>query len=83
MLQLCSQSSTEETEFHALWSNQCVELWFLLHFSFMQSDIHRTEYWAKLTAYFMQIGAGEYKKNRKDIYWILYPYMECATLGKN
>ena len=25
--ELCEQSSTEETEYHAIWSNQCIELW--------------------------------------------------------
>ena len=36
----CMQESTEETTYHAIWSNQCIELWFLLHFSFLQSDLH-------------------------------------------
>lgn len=78
VLQLCVENSTEETTFHAVWSNQCIELWFLLHFSFMQSDIHRTEYWPKLTEYLKQIGAGEYTKKRKDMYQILYPYINYA-----
>ena len=78
VLQLCVENSTEETTFHAIWSNQCIELWFLLHFSFMQSDIHRTEYWPKLTEHLKQISAGEYTKNRKDMYQILYPYMNYA-----
>ena len=78
VLQLCVENSTEETTFHAIWSNQCIELWFLLHFSFMQSDIHRTEYWPKLTEHLKPIGAGEYMKNRKDMYQILYPYMNYA-----
>lgn len=78
VLQLCSENSTEETEFHAIWSNQCIELWFLLHFSYMQSDIHRAEYWPKLTEHLERIGAGKYEKNRKDMYWILNPYIECA-----
>ena len=78
VLQLCVENSTEETTFHAIWSNQCIELWFLLHFSFMQSDIHRTEYWPKLTEHLKQIGVGEYMKNRKDMYQILYPYMDYA-----
>ena len=38
---LCQQGSTSETQYHAIWSNQCIELWYLLHFSFLQSDIHR------------------------------------------
>lgn len=78
VLQLCVENSTEETTFHAIWSNQCIELWFLLHFSFMQSDIHRTEYWPKLTEHLKQINVGEYMKNRKDMYQILYPYMNHA-----
>ena len=47
---LCEADSNAETTYHAIWSNQCVELWFLLHFSFMQSDLHRSEYWPKLTS---------------------------------
>lgn len=78
LLKLCDENSTEETEFHAIWSNQCIELWFLLHFSFMQSDIHRVEYWPKLTEHLKQIDAGEYEKNRKDMYQVLRPYMEYA-----
>ena len=78
VLQLCVESSTEETMFHAVWSNQCIELWFLLHFGFMQSDIHRSEYWPKITDYLKKIGAGEYAKNRTDMYHILRPYMDTA-----
>ena len=75
---LCEADSNAETTYHAIWSNQCVELWFLLHFSFMQSDLHRSEYWPKLTSLLKSLGEGEYKKNRKDMYRILYPYMETA-----
>lgn len=75
---LCDQNSTEETEYHAVWSNQCVELWYLLHFSFMQSDLHRTEYWPRLSGWLSGIGAGEYEKNRADMYEILEPFMDFA-----
>lgn len=78
VLQLCEDNSTEETEFHAVWSNQCIELWFLLHFSYMQSDIHRKEYWPKLSEWLKTLGAGKYEKNRKDMYKILQPYMDYA-----
>lgn len=78
VLQSCDTDSNDETTFHAVWSNQCIELWFLLHFSYMQSDIHREEYWPKLTECLKQIGAGEYEKNRKDMYEILHQYMEYA-----
>ncbi len=42
---LCKTSTRGETEYHAVWSNQCIKLWFLLHFSFFHSDINRREYW--------------------------------------
>ena len=81
VVQLCAENSTEETEYHAVWSNQCVELWFLLHFSFMQSDIHRKEYWSKLTDWLTKIGEGEYKKNCTDMYKVLRPFMDFAIVN--
>lgn len=78
VVQLCVENSTDEMEYHAVWSNQCIELWFLLHFGFMQSDIHRSEYWPKLTECLKKIGAGEYAKNRTDMYYVLRPYMDMA-----
>ena len=77
-VELCSSESTEETTYHAIWSNQCIELWFLLHFSFMQSDLHRNSYWPKLTEILASQGLGEYEKNRTDMYQILFPYMDTA-----
>ena len=78
---LCEVDSNDETTYHAIWSNQCVELWFLLHFSFMQSDLHRSEYWPKLTERLKSLGEGEYRKNRDDMYRILYPYMNDAIVN--
>jgi hypothetical protein len=78
VVELCRENSSEETEYHAVWSNQCVELWYLLHFSYMQSNLHRKEYWPKLTARLHKIGVGEYEKNRKDMYHILRPFMDFA-----
>lgn len=75
---LCVKNSNEETIYHATWSNQCIELWFLLHFSFMQSDLHRKEYWPKLTESLNKIGKGKYAKNRDDMYEMLKPYIETA-----
>lgn len=76
--QLCHTLSTEETQYHAIWSNQCIELWFLLHFSYMHSDLRRTEYWPKLTECLQSLGEGNYTKNRPDMYRILYPMMNFA-----
>ena len=46
--ELCANSSSDGRTYHAIWSNQCIELWFLLHFDYMHSDISRGEYFPKL-----------------------------------
>lgn len=79
--ELCVQNTTEETQYHAVWSNQCIELWFLLHFSYFHSNIHRREYWPKLTEWLQglgKLGKGEYSKGREDMYEILRPFMDQA-----
>lgn len=76
--QLCKSWSTEDMTYHAIWSNQCIELWFLLHFSYMHSDLQRTEYWPKLSECMRSLGKGCYAKNCPDMYNILYPLMDCA-----
>lgn len=60
--QLCVSESTDDTTYHAIWSNQCIELWFLLHFSFLQADLHRSSYWPKLTEILSFQGLGSYEK---------------------
>ncbi len=76
--ELCLRESCEDTQYHAAWSNQCIELWYLLHFSYFQSDVHRSEYWPKLTSRLTEIGAGRYEKGRPDMYRVLLPFMETA-----
>ena len=44
----------------------------------MQSDLHRSEYWPKLSECLEQFGCGKYEKNRNDMYQILLPFMEHA-----
>lgn len=76
--ELCNSETTEETVYHAIWSNQCIELWYLLHFCFLQPNIRRTAYGRKLTQQLKPIGAGSYAKNRKDMFEVLWPYMDSA-----
>ena len=80
---LCVEESTEETIYHAIWSNQCIELWFLLHFGFMQADIHRSTYWPKLSDFLTSQNLGSYTKNRTDMYQILLPYQDTAIANAN
>lgn len=77
-VQRCAQLSTAQTRYHAIWSNQCVELWFLLHFGYFHSDIDRSEYWPKLSRHLQSINKGVYKKNREDMFEVLFPYLDDA-----
>jgi hypothetical protein len=46
------------------YSNEAFELWYLLHFEYLQTGLHRTAYREKLSQYF-----GErYKKNSSSMY---------------
>lgn len=61
------------------WSNEAIELWFLLHFEYMQSAVHRYQYIDKLNEYFNVLGLGKYEKNLDNIFNIL---KENGDLGK-
>ena len=74
----CEKASSGDRIYHAIWSNQCVELWYLLHFGYYHSDIDRKEYFPKLTAHLKEIGTGPYKKNRRDMYDVLRSKMDEA-----
>ena len=63
-VQIVNERNKKNTKkFHALWSNECIELWFLLHFEYMNADITRNQYFEKLGRY---LGAA-HQKNDKDI----------------
>jgi len=76
--ELCANSSSDGRTYHAIWSNQCIELWFLLHFDYLQSDLYRSEYYPKLNQRLKQLHKGDYRKNRADMFDILRPRMETA-----
>ncbi len=50
---------------HSLWSNECFELWVLLHFEFMSSNLPRKDYFQKLKKYI------KYNKTMTNLYDIL------------
>lgn len=60
-----------ELQYHAAWSNECIEFWFLLHFAYYISNNHRTEYISFLNEKFRELGLGKYQKNMKNIFDIL------------
>ena len=45
---------------------------------FLQADLHRDEYWPKLTESLKSKNLGTYYKNRTDMFDVLRPYMDDA-----
>ena len=65
----------ENNGYTALWSNQAIEFWFLLHFYYIDSKMSRKDYSKKLNEYFKEKGYNyNYKKNDEDIYDLLCKY---------
>lgn len=64
------------------WSNESVELWFLLHFEYLNSGISREQYNEKLTNHFREkhvfqkykLKRNKYDKNIDEIFEILYEF---------
>lgn len=60
-----------EVQYHAAWSNECIEFWFLLHFAYYTANNHRTEYISFLNDKFRELEIGKYQKNMSNIFNIL------------
>lgn len=76
----CEEISKDSNiEYHALWSNECIEYWFLLHFGYLHSALHRKEYYPKLTK---NLGY-KYQKNSDKIYQELKPRLKTAIKNAN
>ncbi|MBE0451991.1 MAG: RloB domain-containing protein, partial [Clostridia bacterium] len=60
----------------AAWSNESFELWLLLHFQYLDSQIGRADYNDKLSEIFngFDNDVKKYDKSIKDIYDILHQY---------
>ena len=71
---LALSKQSDSTVYHALWSNECIEYWFLLHFMLLNSAVSRNEYYPKLSDELN----FKYEKNLDDIYSLLKPHLETA-----
>ncbi|NLL07069.1 MAG: RloB domain-containing protein [Clostridiaceae bacterium] len=63
----------KQNDINVAWSNESIELWFLIYFINLDAAIHRTDYIKKLNQIFTRegINGGRYEKNLKDIFEIL------------
>ena len=57
-----SAENKKDRKYKVAWSNECIELWFLLHFQDVQVNIGRTEYLKRLEKY------CSYSKTDEDLY---------------
>lgn len=63
-----------DLQYHAAWSNECIEFWFILHFAYYTSNNHRSEYIKFLNEKFRELNIGKYTKNMDDLYDVLMTY---------
>ncbi|MBN4056603.1 MAG: hypothetical protein COA82_12965 [Alkaliphilus sp.] len=61
----------DSPKWHVAWSNQCIELWFLLHFNYYNSNISRREYFEKLAEIFKDRAETKYEKNDQKVFEFL------------
>ncbi len=53
----------KENGIYLAWSNECFELWYLLHFQPLKTDVSRSDYHTKLEAHFRKLKGKPYTKN--------------------
>lgn len=62
---------------HSAWTNEAFELWYLLHFEYLDTGIGRADYIQRLEKIFRNKTKNlrfKYKKGNPDIYKLLYQY---------
>ena len=69
--QKSAEEKTDKRRYRVAWSNECIELWFLLHFQELNSNIGRDAYKEKLNKHFEKAGYPKYEKNMKNIFSVL------------
>ena len=61
-------------QYHAAWSNECIEFWFLLQFAYYISNNHRMDYVGFLNDKFAELKISRYQKNMENIFDVLLEY---------
>ena len=68
---LLNNKSKNGLTYNVAWSNQCIEYWFILHFSWYESDNHRKDYIDFLNKKFAELDESSYEKNDGRLFDIL------------
>lgn len=81
VVELCASASGDGVAYRAAWTNEAFELWYILHFDYMDSALGRDSYEPKLSGYLKAAGLGAYEKARPDMFRILEGRMGFAIDG--
>lgn len=63
-----------ENKIHVAYSIECFELWYLLHFNYYNTAMHRNDYFDKLSVLLKQ----KYEKNNENMYSLLKTRIDTA-----
>lgn len=77
--ELCASATNDCTVYRAAWTNEAFELWYLLHFEYMDSALNRGSFGPRLTSILQQLGHGAYQKNRADMFYLLEGLVDRAV----
>ena len=69
--QYSAEQKKDSREYKVAWSNECIELWFLLHFQELHASVGREQYYKMLSDHFATLGIKKYDKSIPNIYDIL------------
>lgn len=72
--QYSAEDQKDAREYRVAWSNECIELWFLLHFQELPVNVGRERYRELLKGY------CDYEKNMKNIFEILRDKTDVAIV---
>lgn len=68
----------DSTMYNAIWSNESIETWILLHFIRFSTPMKRKDCIKKINENFKKRNIGKYSKNDKELYDKLSPYLITA-----
>lgn len=67
-----AKDNASNVEYKLAWSNQSFELWYVLHFCYLDAAIHRSDYIKTLTEVFRERGIAKcYKKNMSGTFSLM------------
>ena len=70
--EICALNQARSEAWHAAWSHQAFEVWYLLHFQYFDGRLHRHLVQEKLDGLLRQhCGRAKYRKNDPEIYELL------------